>query len=902
MSAPSPLPLCLEKRSSILDGLVLFEKVPIERIKALLKSDLLLMTWDKEEMTGYANEKLMITAYLKAYSLSSGGVSVKYQKPRHKWGRAYPFKNIGLSPMRRKTRNALIKDSYYDFDIKNAQYAILKNICEKQAKPIPCPMIKKYCDERETLLNEVQNTYEVSRKKAKDLFIRLVSNGSFDTWCFSNKLSNKTPLEFITLLQRELQDIALIVKKENPTLYETARKLKEEKGKGSKNVIGSFFALFNQEYESRIVAQVLSYLINQTELTKITGIKLPVGSYEYDGTKLWKENVDCYEGGVESVLRLLNEKTFELTGFELEWDLKSIDEGHNLDEWIKQVEIDEKPNEELIADMNKINEALENNDCGVIETIQKNLPNNFVYSVDKFDTNKGDWYCWNGNRWERGDAPLKKAIMYNVPNWWREIMKKWDEEYGNLTFEKDEEPDCNYKLWDKTKKAMEKRIFELKSSSGMLSCVSVAKTLLNNSSLEFDTNINLFGCENGVIDIANECFRPYRFDDYLTLSCGYDYTPLLKDFKVIDNEGNVRLVGDEDMTEEYLNSFEKINNVYDKIFPDEELREYFFKVASTGMSGISIEKLFILNGAGRNGKGLTNEFLEKVFGKYCVRLDNTILTEKKKPAGNANTEIAKLDKKRWVISTEPAKNALIQNANYKELTGGGSVSGRMLYKNESDVLLHLTLVIECNKKPNFAESPEEADTDRINDILFCSRFAGKENEDEWDINTGETNNIYPIDTQLKNEFKTSIIHRNTMLNILLGNLLEVKNKNYNVDAFKPESVKQRSLEYLQKSFDIHNIFVSLFEKRVDDVKERLKRYGDKDIDWTLPKIAGEIRKSKDFYDLPKLKQKEYTSKAIQEFFMKNKIYKSSVYKDTHIKSFYMRDWRLTPITNEEDEE
>ena len=37
-----PLPLSLAKRSSILDGIVMLEKLPIERIKALLKSDLLL--------------------------------------------------------------------------------------------------------------------------------------------------------------------------------------------------------------------------------------------------------------------------------------------------------------------------------------------------------------------------------------------------------------------------------------------------------------------------------------------------------------------------------------------------------------------------------------------------------------------------------------------------------------------------------------------------------------------------------------------------------------------------------------------------------------------------------------------------------------------------------------------
>ena len=46
--------LSLIKRCSVLDGLVMLEKLPIERIKALLKSDLLLMAWDWDN---YENEK-----------------------------------------------------------------------------------------------------------------------------------------------------------------------------------------------------------------------------------------------------------------------------------------------------------------------------------------------------------------------------------------------------------------------------------------------------------------------------------------------------------------------------------------------------------------------------------------------------------------------------------------------------------------------------------------------------------------------------------------------------------------------------------------------------------------------------------------------------------------------------
>ena len=417
------LPLTLCKRTSVLDGIVLLEVVPIERIKALLKSDLLLMAWDWDN---YENEKHQINAYLKLYNKALGGIMVKYGKPKHKWGRSFPYKSLGLSTIRRECRNALINNLYYDCDIKNAQPEIIKNLCE--SNNIPCPFIKRYCNERDTILKLVQDAYDVDRNKAKELFIRMCFFGTFQGWCNENKISGKPELEFITCFQRELNDIADRAKKVNPSLYETARKKKEDNGENKENrILGSFFGLYNQEYESRIVEAVLCYLINQTDLMKYNNTSTPVGTYEYDGIKLWKENVDNYEGGLDGVLNLLNEKTYELTGFKLEWTAKSLEDGYNLDEWIDLVAEDETPIQELFESCEKITTTINNSDCGIIEAIMQLKPNHFIYSVDKTDGSKGEWYGWNGNRWEKSDAPLRKAILYDIENYWNSLMKKWDE-------------------------------------------------------------------------------------------------------------------------------------------------------------------------------------------------------------------------------------------------------------------------------------------------------------------------------------------------------------------------------------------------------------------------------------------------------------------------------------------
>ena len=93
----------------------------------------------------------------------------------------------------------------------------------------------------------------------------------------------------------------------------------------------------------------------------------------------------------------------------MEWTNKPFEKVFDLDEWIVLLEEDNKPNEELLADMSKISNALDNADCGVIETLIEILPNNFIFSVDKDDGSKGEWYGWNGNRWEKSRRPFEES-------------------------------------------------------------------------------------------------------------------------------------------------------------------------------------------------------------------------------------------------------------------------------------------------------------------------------------------------------------------------------------------------------------------------------------------------------------------------------------------------------------
>jgi hypothetical protein len=224
----------------------------------------------------------------------------------------------------------------------------------------------------------------------------------------------------------------------------------------------------------------------------------------------------------------------------------------------------------------------------------------------------------------------------------------------------------------------------------------------------------------------------------------------------------------------------------------------------------------------------------------------------------------------------------------KDLTGGGEVQARMLYASACAVKLHLTFVGEMNKGPPFAEEPTQADADRIVDILFPSHFTDK--KEEWNAEKF----IFPIDPSLKSpEWKHK--HKNAFMNMLIMRLMEFqRDDNMIIDRPLPECVKLRSLEYLQESFEIHQLFTNMFEKRREEVAYMYTNEKDQtyDSDFTLANISIIIRSSKKFSHFPRKILKEMSADAIKEFFRTNTFYKKDVEYNRKTKQEFLRDWRM----------
>ena len=78
-----------------------------------------------------------------------------------------------------------------------------------------------------------------------------------------------------------------------------------------------------------------------------------------------------------------------------------------------------------------------------------------------------------------------------------------------------------------------------------------------------------------------------------------------------------------------------------------------------------------------------------MLGSYFTKVSPIVFSEnqKNKQSASANPEIANLNKKRYVVSKEPQRDAPLQNSVIKDLTGGGGTNARKLYSSTKSSLL-----------------------------------------------------------------------------------------------------------------------------------------------------------------------------------------------------------------------
>ncbi len=777
------------------------EKVNQSLMSRLLASDHLLLEWTTTcawfvdtLKKHYQNEKKQITDYALSFNEACEGVVVVHDNAKHKYGRATVHKSLGFTNMRRPVRHTLCTE-YYDFDIKNCQPHVMLCLMKDDA-PLE---LKMYVEERDSIIHthmEMWNIKPEDKWLVKQLFIRLFFLGTYDGYRVDMRehgynLPEFAP-RFVEKLQLALVSCARLLKKDNPNLWRVAVNRNKEKGKSPDEhvVLRTFMSLFLQTIERRIVESVMETIHNTTNLMRRE--KFPgyiYTSYEYDGFKLLKENVDAYNDGVESVLLLIELLTYELSGMPLSWSVKEMDEAFDL----SNVEVPPISMKELMDEM----KMCQTSHRLMAEVIKARFSNDkYIFEID----NK-QWYTFDSvhQRWEASD------FFFN-----RDLVKIMDQLYNHPCYMKEQ----------KYKSVYDDFIARSGSCSWVNGVEKMARYVMFKKSVEFDVETDIINFSNGIYEVATRKFRPRTMEDFVVMSTNYDYAEMTP------------------QDEEYK---KEVMFVLEQIHPDKEDLLLNLMIMASGLSGRNLEKFFVFNGSGRNGKSLLNSAMKLICGDYYCTANTAILTEdlRKKSSSEANSAMVSLSKIRYCVFREPPKHLAIQNSTIKDLSGGGEIVARELFKKIQAVLLYLTMVLETNSKPDFSEQCDDAEAERVIDYHFKSHFTA----DEKKLNkaqNGEVEHVYPLRTELKDR-KWWIKRRTAFLHILLDKLDMLHKHDYVIANFVPEHVKKRSMEYCQSSILVVRIFNEIFV--LPDDKEG-------EGDYTISTIVSIIRDSDQFRMLP----------------------------------------------------
>lgn len=221
---------------------------------------------------------------------------------------------------------------------------------------------------------------------------------------------------------------------------------------------------------------------------------------------------------------------------------------------------------------------------------------------------------------------------------------------------------------------------------------------------KLDANPYLLHFTNGIFDFKEGQFRKGKPEDYISLSTKHAYIKFNKKNK------------------KHKLQQKEINNFFEKLFTDEELRRYMWEHLSSALIGTNENETFnIYNGVGRNGKSKLVDLMTKVLGELKGVVPITILTRKRGESGKASPELARLRGIRYAVMQEPSKNDKINEGIMKELTGGDTIQARALFHDPIEFKPQFKLVV-CTNNLFDIESNDEGTWRRIRVCEFLSKF------------------------------------------------------------------------------------------------------------------------------------------------------------------------------------
>jgi phage/plasmid-associated DNA primase len=194
-------------------------------------------------------------------------------------------------------------------------------------------------------------------------------------------------------------------------------------------------------------------------------------------------------------------------------------------------------------------------------------------------------------------------------------------------------------------------------------------------------------------------------------------------------------------------------------------------------------------------------------GNYGYTLPSSVLLGAVKDG--ANPAIANMSKKRFCLASEPNGKKKICSATLKEITGNAKMNSRGLYSDNTDVILQLSLFLECNKVPDIDEVGVGVER-RFDMFDFISRFVEPNKYSEFTEEEIKSQHIFIGNPYyITDPFKVK--YRQALIEILLEYFKIFRENNYQFPE-KPKECKEKAKQYLANSDEIYSWFCSYYQK------------------------------------------------------------------------------------------
>lgn len=749
--------------------------------------------------------------------------SIAHTLPKHKWGRTIPNKYLSLSIFHRPTRHRLCADDYIDIDIKNAQPQVTNDICLQNG--IENVALTKYVANPKKYRLKIAEYHGCSPDTAKNLPISLMFGGKYASWIKENNITKNDNgrLKLFLDIENEMAKVSEIVYKANPHIVKDVKKHNNGKWKNANDEKRGCMAIWSQTIERRMMEETCMYL---------------VGKHDFD----LEDIVPCQDGLMilkdlwfTDLLKEINANIKENYRFNLEFVRKPFDEAIDIPLFEDEV----KTQNEWIDELSSKRLAVR-----LLEM-----------RGDWIINNGGRVYVYHGDRWYDDTENLYKMRIFVSED-------LYDDRIIPIK--------ASVTLVDNAKETLEKMCRNATSCDGTISAIvkhALSKAKCVNNTF-FDNNPYLLGFENGVMELQTKTFRPYKFDDYITLTTGYDYQA--PNYELIATRKNKLL----------------LIKIFDDIQPNLKKRKLLYQVLCSGLDGVNYQKFWFLNGKGGNGKGYLSRLMRRLLGKNFIYYPKEALLKKVEDANGASPDIADLEYKRFILFTE--MGGRIRLTALRRMTGGDAFVGRQLNQSNRHFNLHATIGGEFNAYPDFDVKPEPADYRRIADFGFPTNWT----DDPDKIGKEEDGIIY----RKANPYFSSNKFIDEMYLIWLDILLDKYQLYFNKETQGitfdiPEEVRQAT----KKGLDDKNIFARIFnEQYIEDVEKKEDKPENR---LYLGDVFNEIKKDDLYRDLsPTQKNEKWGRKEFSRW--SEKVF--GVKKDKNKKEYVLGYKRFIEVTNDFD--